>query len=106
MLTNESETVKARLLTEVKKWVITFNELKFIHLNYTNKRIVQLLPLGISSTVVLYEMNEKYLDEILGGKLRWIESPKEKKVELDANYREDYWIIGRGSKMAIQGTDL
>ena len=85
---------------------IRLNELKSVHINFTNKKITDPLLLEMNGTIVPHETSTKYLGMTLDTKLRWKERTKKKRAELDLKYRQYYWLIERNSKLAIQNKIL
>ncbi|CAB0005147.1 unnamed protein product [Nesidiocoris tenuis] len=83
------------------KWRIKMNEMKSVHVDFTNKRI-DYLPLRLNAQVIPHANEAKYLGITMDARLRWKHHIKKKKVELTAKFRKMYWLIGRKSKLSIQ----
>lgn len=83
-----------------KKWRIKLNELKSVHVNFTNKKIVN-VPIFIDNQPIPYANTAKYLGMTLDAKLRWKEHVKKKKDELNIKYRKMYWLLGRNSQLSV-----
>lgn len=85
-------------LNWTREWKIKLNELKSIHINFTNKKTATQIAPDINDTTVPCEVNTKcmYIDI----KLLWNEHVN-KKRELDIKYKQYYWLIGRSSKLTI-----
>lgn len=73
-----------------KQWKIKLNELKFIHVNFSNKKLAEPIRLNINGTLVPYQTNAKYLGMTLDAKLRWKEHVKKKRMELNIKYKQYY----------------
>jgi hypothetical protein len=99
--TNALQLASDKLVSWTKKWRIKLNEQKSTHINFTNKKISQILPLYINGTKVPYANTAKYLGMTLDTKLKWKEHLKKKRAELGLKYRDYYWLIGRHSKLSI-----
>lgn len=84
-----------------KKWKIKLNEEKSVHINFTNKKIKQRIPIVINGSIVPYENTAKYLGMTLDAKLRWKAHVKKKCEELKIKYRKMYWMLGRRSKLTV-----
>lgn len=84
-----------------KKWRLKLNELKSVHMNFTNKNIRNPPAININESIVPYENNAKYLGMTLDTKLKWKEHVKKKREELDIKYRKMYWLLGRNSQLSI-----
>lgn len=63
-----------------KNWKIKLNEVKSIHINFTEKRTGDPPPGFINGIKVLYENNAKYLGMTLDAKLYWKEHLKKNKI--------------------------
>ena len=100
------QTSSNEIVKWTKKWRIKLNELKSVHVNFTNKKLEAPHFLEINGTIVPHENSAKYLGMTLDTKLRWKEHVKKKKSELDLKYRQYYWLIGRNSKLAIHSKIL
>lgn len=81
------------------KWKIKLNESKSVHVNFTNKNLVDPPQINLNGARVSIQNTAKYLGMTLDVKLRWKEHVKKKKIELENKYRENYWLLGRGSKL-------
>ena len=88
------------------KWKIKLNELKSVHINFTNKRIENSLPVTLNGVVVPYANTAKYLGMTLDTKLRWKEHIRKKRTELGLKYRQLYWLLGRNSQLSIHNKIL
>lgn len=88
------------------KWKIKLNELKSVHINFTNKRIENSLPVTLNGVVVPYANTAKYLGMTLDTKLRWKEHIRKKRAELGLKYRQLYWLLGRNSQLSIHNKIL
>lgn len=82
------------------KWQIKLNELKSVHVNFTNKH-VQHIPVYINNKMVQHSNSAKYLGLTLDAKLRWKTHVKKKRDELNLRYIKIYWLIGRYSCLSI-----
>ena len=67
------------------KWKIKLNELKSVHINFTNKRIENSLPVTLNGVVVPCANTAKYLGMTLDTKLRWKEHIRKKGRSLVSN---------------------
>jgi transposase len=83
-----------------KKWRISLNEAKSVHVNFTNKN-VNCIPVVLNSNQIPYANTAKYLGMTLDVKLRWKEHIKKKIEELNIKYRKMYWLMGRNSELSI-----
>lgn len=104
--TEKLQSACNQILNWTKQWKIKLNELKSIHVNFTNKKLVDVPSVRINDVKVPYANTAKYLGMTLDVKLRWKEHIKKKKAELDITFRQLYWLIGRKSKLAIQNKVL
>lgn len=104
--TRRLQVASNTILDWTNQWKIKLNELKSIHVNFTNKRLVNPPSLDINGTIVPYENNAKYLGMTLDAKLRWKEHVKKKRTELGLKYRQHYWLLGRNSKLTIDNKIL
>lgn len=95
-----------KLIDWSKKWRIKLNELKSIHIIFTNKRIVEPPPLIINGTIVPYENEAKYLGLTLDAKLRWKAHVKKKRTELGLKYKQYYWLLRRNSQLSLRNKVL
>lgn len=84
-----------------KKWRISLNETKSVHINFTNKRI-NTVRVYINRKEVPYANTVKYLGMTLDAKLKWKEHVLKKKDELNIKYRKMHWLLGRNSQLAIE----
>ena len=105
----EPETATVRLqedcnkfLEWAKRWKIKLKEMKSIHVNVTNRKIITPLRLLLNSNTVPLENEAKYLGMTLDAKLLWNKHITKKKTELKFKYRQYYWLIGRISTLSIQ----
>ena len=111
---DDSETIACNKLQKAcntlvkwtKQWKIKLHEQKSIHINFTNKRILNPSRLYINGVVVPYENTAKYLGMTLDTKLRWKEHVKKKKTELDLKFSNYQWLLGKQSQLAIHNKIL
>lgn len=80
--TRKLQTASNTVVDWTKQWKIKFNEIKSIHVNFTNKKLAETLHLDINGTIVPYETNAKYLGMTLDAKLWWKDHVKKKKLSL------------------------
>ena len=90
-----------KISTWTKKWKIKLNESKSVHINFTNRQIFHQPKIKLNGVDVSIGNSAKYLGMTLDVKLRWNEHVKKKKIELENKYRENYWLLGRRSKLSI-----
>lgn len=99
----EATTNLQRSLNKVvkwtRKWRVTLNETKSVHVNFTNQKIHR-LPVYINGKQVPHANTAKYLGLTLDVKLRWKEHVKKKKEELNLKYRKMLWLLGRNSELS------
>lgn len=98
--TNKLQYASEEISAWTKRWKIKINELKSVHVNFTNKQLSNIPTVSLNNVIVPYENTAKYLGMTLDAKLRWKEHVKKKRTELDLKYRQLYWLIGRNSKLA------
>jgi endonuclease/exonuclease/phosphatase family metal-dependent hydrolase len=89
-----------KVINWTKKWRIRLNELKSVHINFTNRKIANALPITINGTTVPYGNTAKYLGITLDAKLKWKEHVKKKRIELGLKYKDYYWLLGKYSKLS------
>ena len=77
-----------KIVNQTAKWKIKQNELKSVHINFTNKKITDPILLEMNGTIVPHETSAKYFGMTLDTKLRWKEHIKKKRAELDLKYRQ------------------
>jgi hypothetical protein len=114
LTTGQDEVSSTRLLQKAsntiyewtKTWKIKLNEAKSAHINFINKRLIDLPSLVINGTIVPYENKAKYLGMTLDAKLRWKEHVKKKKEELNIKFRQYRWLIGKHSSLSLYGKTL
>ena len=82
-----------------KKWAIKLNNLKSIHVDFTNMQ-TDYKKVYIDGIEVPHSNSAKYLGMTLDAKLRWKEHVKKKKQELDLKFSKMYWLIGRNSTLS------
>ena len=58
------------------------------------------MPININGIQIPYENTAKYLGMTLDTKLRWKVHVKKKTTELDLNYRQLQWLLGRKFKLS------
>lgn len=80
-----------------KKWRIKLNNLKSVHVDFTNLQIHH-KNIYIDNVVIPYSNSAKYLGMTLDAKLHWKEHVKKKKEELDIKLSKLYWLLGRNTK--------
>ena len=83
------------------KWRIKLNDLKAVHVNFTNKNVTSPPRLNMNGIEIPYYNTAKYLGMNLDSKIKWREHVKIKLDELRIRYRELYWLMGRQSKTSI-----
>jgi hypothetical protein len=88
-----------------KLWRIILNEIKAVHVNFTNRK-VDYMQVTINSNQIPPSNMAKYLGMTLDAKLRWKEHVKKKIEELNIKYREVKWLLGRTSQLSIQNKIL
>nr|AMS38375.1 hypothetical protein [Bactrocera tryoni] len=88
-----------------QKWNITLNELKSIHINFTNKTATY-IPLYIGNEVIPYSTSAKYLGLTLDAKLKWKEHIQRKVAELKLKYNKINWLIGKKSPLTTSNKIL
>lgn len=98
--TNNLQIATDKISTWTKKWRIRLNEVKSVHVNYTNRRI-NYLPIVINGKTVPFANKAKYLGMTLDAKLKWNEHVKKKTEELNIKFRKMYWLIGKQSELSI-----
>ena len=82
-----------------KKWGIKINNLKSIHVDFTNMQ-TDYKKVYLDNIEVPHSNSGKYLGMTLDAKLRWKEHVKKKKQELDLKFSKMYRLIGRNSKLS------
>ena len=106
MSTAKVQQATNKLIKWTKRWKIKLNELKSIHINFTNKRLRDPPTLEINGTKAPYENNAKYLGMNLDTKRRWKHHINKKRTEVDIRYQKYYWLLGRNSKLSIRKQNL
>ena len=84
-----------------KTWRIKLNETKSVHVNFTNQKVNNWIPVVLNSQQIPHANTAKYLGMTLDAKLKWKEHVKKKQEELNIKYRKMYWLIGRNSELSI-----
>ena len=98
-----TESLQAALdtiTTWTKRWRIKLNNLKSVHVDFTNMEIPH-HQLYIDNVEIPYSNTAKYLGMTLDCKLRWSEHVKKKKKELQLKLSNLYWLLGRTSKVSV-----
>ena len=72
--------------------IVSANETKSTHVNFTNKKIKH-LPILLDHQMILHENLAKYLGITLGCKLMWKE-PVKKSVTLTRHVLKPVWVYG------------
>ena len=72
-----------------RQWLITLNEDKSTHVNFTNKRCPP-IPKIMNNKTIPYSHTAKYLDMTLDAKLRWKVHVKIKREQLGLKYKHMY----------------
>jgi folylpolyglutamate synthase/dihydropteroate synthase len=85
----------------IKQWCIILNEIKSVHVNFTNRR-VGYIQVTINGNQIPHSNMAKYLGTMLDAKLRWEEHVKKETEELNIKYRKVKWLLGRTSQLSIQ----
>jgi hypothetical protein len=98
--TRKLQSAVNKIAIWTRKWRIKLNESKSVHIDFTNKKIIQ-QPVFITGTKVPYANTAKYLGMTLDAKLRWKEHIKKKRDELNIKFRKMYWLLGRNSDLSV-----
>lgn len=88
--TNMLQDASDKIQQWTRRWKIKLNELKSVHINFTNKRIENSPAVTLNGVVVPYVNTAKYLGMTLDTKLRWKEHVRKKSLELGLKYRQLY----------------
>lgn len=104
--TNKLQQANDQIYHWTRNWKIKLNEMKSVHVNFTNRNIENPLPVNLNGVIVPYANTAKYLGMTLDAKLRWNEHVKKKRIELGLKYRQLYWLLGRKSRLSIQNKIL
>ena len=88
-----------------RKWRIKINEVKSIHVNFTNRKI-NYHPVELNNNTIPCKETAKYLGLNLDAKLKWKEHVKKKTEESKLKYKNMYWLLGRNSQLSIRNKVL
>lgn len=83
-----------------KDWRVALSNPKSVHTVFTNKK-VNYIPILIENKPVPYSDSAKYLGVTIDRKLIWKHHIKNKREQLNAKYRQMYWLLGRNSALSI-----
>ncbi len=87
------------------KWRIKINEVKSIHVNFTNRK-VNYHTVELNNNTIPCKETAKYLGLNLDTKLKWKEHIKKKTDESKLKYKNMYWLLGRNSQLSIRNKVL
>jgi hypothetical protein len=99
--TSKVQTATKKLPQWTNHWNIKLNEQKSIHVNFTNKRLIDSTNIEMNGATISYENNAKYLGINLDARLKWKHHIKEKREELNLKYKKYSWLLGRSSKLSV-----
>ena len=83
---------------KLNTWIISFNELKSIHVIFTLKRET-CPPIRVFNKPIPQASDAKYLGMHLDRRLTWNKHIKTKRKQLGLRLHKLYWLIGRRSQM-------
>lgn len=100
--TRKLQIASDAILEWTKKWKIKLNEMKSVHVTFTNRIVSNPPRIKLGEVDIPQEKTAKYLGMTLDAKLNWKDHIKKKKIECELKYREVHWLLGRKSKLPIK----